>query len=601
MIAIEIQAVRAAMKKKGGAFKLGLASWSLMLVTGASCWFSSVHAAPRQNHPALSAIQNANIQVGGLERTYLYYVPRSLRANPALVFVFHAGNIDAEQMRAITGYEFERLADVNGFIVAYPNGFQKSWNDCRVRAPYPANLSNIDDPAFVRALIRRFHAEHAVDSSRVFAMGFSNGGHLVYRLALEMPNEIAAIAAVGANQPISEECDCFYSERPIAAMIINGDQDRINPYKGGRVTLPAGDTLGAVLSARATAEYFRARAGHQDEPVVYRYPDRDGDAETWVERLTWDSVALPEISLLTVHGGGHTIPQTKFRFPEIYGATNADVNSLEEIWKFFARQRVPQLYEATATIDGYKLHYRLGGSGPHLLMLHGFTLTSEQWAPQAKELMASHTVIAADLPGHGGSSPLPGVFSFEKAAQLMHELLDELNVQKVSGIGHSAGAMTLLHMAAQQPHRFEAMVLVDGPHYLGPEAKKIADEDKFALLKPEVQEFYRTLHPGGEQQVERIFQQYNGLVDNDERMAPEALTKLPVRTLLVWGDRDPAFPLEIPLEMYRSLPHAALWVIPWQGHTSLWPDLGGDAKVAARFVEVVRNFLAGNIVEPTWF
>lgn len=123
MIAIKIQAVRAAMKKKGGAFKPCLARWSLVLVTGVSCWFRSVHAAPRQNHLAPSAIQNANIQVGGLERTYLYYVPRSLSANPALVFVFHAGNIDAEQMRAITAYEFERLAEVNGFIVAYPKGF----------------------------------------------------------------------------------------------------------------------------------------------------------------------------------------------------------------------------------------------------------------------------------------------------------------------------------------------------------------------------------------------------------------------------------------------------------------------------------------------
>lgn len=560
-----------------------------------------VHAASPGQPKLASAIHAGSVQVGKLNRTYLYHAPKSLQANPPLVFVFHGGGIDAEKMREITAYEFERLADEHNFIVVYPNGFEKSWNGCRKRAPYPENLKNIDDPAFVRALIHHFRVEYGVDSSRVFAMGFSNGGHMVYRLALEMPNEFAAIAAVGANLPAEEDCDCLYSEKPVSVMIVNGTEDPINPFEGGEVKLPDGTNLGSVLSATATADYFRRLAGHHEKPAAHLYPDGDGNNATSAERLNWASGALPEVSLIKINGGGHTIPQNKFKLPEIYGSTNTDINSLEEIWKFFARQPAPQLREATASVDGYKLHYRIGGSGPHLLMLHGFTLTGQQWAPLAREFMASHTVIVADLPGHGGSSPLAGAYSFEKTAQLVHGLLDQLNVKQVRGIGHSGGGITLLHMAAQQPQRLEAMVLVDGPHYFGPEARKIAREDTWELLKPEVQEFYRTLHPGGQKQVENIFKQYNELSNTDEHIAPEVLATLPVRTLLVWGDRDPAFPVEMPLEMYRSLPNAALWVIPWQGHTPLWPDLGGDAKVAARFVEIVRDFLAGEIVQATWF
>lgn len=266
-----------------------------------------------------------------------------------------------------------------------------------------------------------------------------------------------------------------------------------------------------------------------------------------------------------------------------------------------AQQQTVEFREAAATVDSFTLHYRIGGSGPVLLMLHGFTLTGEQWVPFAKAFAESYTVVIADLPGHGGSSPLPGAFSYEKTARLMLGLLDTFGVEQVRGIGHSAGGITLLHMAAQQPQRLKAMVLIDAPHYFGPEIRKIARDDKLELLKPEVQEWYRTIHPGGEDQAVQIFQQYNGLEHTHEQITPEVLAALPVRTLLVWGNRDPAFPLEIPLELYRALPNAALWVIPGQGHTPLWVDMGGDPGAADRFVEISGDFLAGELKKADWF
>lgn len=265
--------------------------------------------------------------------------------------------------------------------------------------------------------------------------------------------------------------------------------------------------------------------------------------------------------------------------------------------------RVPaELRDAITKVESYKLHYRIGGSGPILVMLHGMTLTGEQWLPFAKDFTDSYTVVIADLPGHGGSSPQPNAFSFAKSAKLMHGLLDELGAERAYGIGHSAGGMILLHMAAQQPKRLKAMVLVDAPHYLGPEARKIAHEDTWGKLDPEVQEWYRTLHPGGQTQAENLFRQYNGFANSSEHVYPEVLKTLPVNTLIIWGDRDPAFPLETAMEMYRSLPNAALWVIPQQGHTPLWPDMGGDASAAATFARVAKEFLANEEVSKgKWF
>ena len=247
----------------------------------------------------------------------------------------------------------------------------------------------------------------------------------------------------------------------------------------------------------------------------------------------------------------------------------------------------------TATVGEHLIHCRIGGSGPTLLMLHGMTLTGAQWLPFAEHFTDSYRVIVADLPGHGGSSPLEGAFSFKQAAQLLHVLLDELKSSPVYGIGHSAGGITLLNMAVQQPERFEALVLVDGPHRIGSAGRKFVREDTWEALPGESKEWYRHMHPGGQPQAEFIYKQYNGLAESHEDIPVEVLKTLPMRTLLVWGDRDPYFPLELPMEMYHALPHAALWVIPGQEHTPLWVDMGGSVEAARLFTRMTTDFFAG--------
>ncbi len=290
--------------------------------------------APAPAAPDLKgALRRDSLQVGALTRSYLAYVPDRLAEHPALVLAFHGSNGNGQTMRVFTGFGFERLAEKYGFVVVYPDGFEGHWNDCRASGPYTANTLDVDDLGFVRALVRRFQDTHGVDPARVFATGFSNGGHMAYRLALEMPEAIRAVAAVGANLPTPDNLDCTPAGRPVAVMILNGDADPINPFEGGTVTIYGFGNRGRVHSAAATARYFGRLAGHDVDraaPAAHGAPG--------VARTRWAAPARPEVSLYAVRGGGHTIPQPYFRFPRLLGRTSTALDGPEEIWAFFARQ-----------------------------------------------------------------------------------------------------------------------------------------------------------------------------------------------------------------------------------------------------------------------
>jgi poly(3-hydroxybutyrate) depolymerase len=145
------------------------------------------------------------VQVGRLERAFLLRVPAEASAHPALVLAFHGGGGDGAAMPELVGRSLEPLAAEHDFLVAYPDGYAGHWNDCRGRATFPAKRLAVDDVGFVHALVQRLRREHHVDPTRVFALGFSNGGHMAYRLALEMPGEVAAAAAFARSGPQSLE------------------------------------------------------------------------------------------------------------------------------------------------------------------------------------------------------------------------------------------------------------------------------------------------------------------------------------------------------------------------------------------------------------
>jgi polyhydroxybutyrate depolymerase len=284
------------------------------------------------------------LEHGGHTRSYLLYVPPRLADPAPVVLVLHGSAASGERMRRATAGAFDVLADAHAAIVVYPDGHLDHWNDCRTAGGNPARAAAVDDVGFLRALLARLDADPAlqggrVDSRQVFAFGLSNGGHMGLRLALEAPDLVAGVTAVAAALPVASNSGCAATGRAVPVLLINGDRDPISPYGGGTVTMlgPLGNR-GDVQSALASAQYFQELAGHRSAPFEHRYPDDDPGDGTVAVRRVWTAPGRPEVALITIHGGGHTIPHPRKQFPRIFGRTSHDISAAAEAWRFFLRQ-----------------------------------------------------------------------------------------------------------------------------------------------------------------------------------------------------------------------------------------------------------------------
>ncbi len=291
---------------------------------------------PDPGEPAALPVETLVVQ--GLRRTVRFHRPEKLAHGPAVVLVLHGSGGDGERIRRFTDSAFERMADREGFIVAYPDALGGQWHDCRSQAPYQAALAGVDDVDFLRAVVRRAAEIAGRAPVGACAVGYSNGGHMVFRLALEAPQEFAGLAAVAAHLPVAEECDCAAAGRPVSILLLSGTEDSINPWSGGPVRPPGGPLLAHVLSAEQTAAHFVELAGIADEPEIDRLPNAVSDDECRGERRVWRAANGHEVALLVIHGGGHTLPGAGTRFPEtVVGRICRDFEGAEEVWQFFDR------------------------------------------------------------------------------------------------------------------------------------------------------------------------------------------------------------------------------------------------------------------------
>ena len=233
------------------------------------------------------------------------------------------------------------------------------------------------------------------------------------------------------------------------------------------------------------------------------------------------------------------------------------------------------------------LFFRDSGTGDPLLLLHGFTGCGDDWQHVFAEPLADFRIIAPDLPGHGRSPNPRSDFKFADIARDVFALLDQLNIDRVKAIGMSAGANTLLHMATQQPRRVSALVHVSGTPRFPDQARQImrtmTEETRTDAEWAEM----RTRHHLGDDQIRALWRHARAFADDrdDMNFTAATLSAITARTLIVHGDRDPLYPVEFAVELFRGIPDAALWVVPNGGHG---PIFGNQA---AAFVETAAAFL----------
>jgi pimeloyl-ACP methyl ester carboxylesterase len=121
----------------------------------------------------------------------------------------------------------------------------------------------------------------------------------------------------------------------------------------------------------------------------------------------------------------------------------------------------PQIISRDAKIDNVQLHYLTAGSGPAVILLHGFAETSRMWRPLIPLLAEKFTVIAPDLPGIGDSSIPADQIDMLSAAREIHELVRSLKIDKARVVGHDIGLMVAYAYAAQFPNETKKLALMD--------------------------------------------------------------------------------------------------------------------------------------------
>lgn len=286
--------------------------------------------------PAVGTVSEEWVETpDGRQRHFRLYVPTTLRAGESspLLIALHGGLGSSGQFAANSG--FDELAEANGFIVVYPDGIRaipdrpglQTWNGGYCCGP--AARQEVDDVGYVRFLIDLLEGRFAVDSTRIFAAGHSNGAIMAYRLACELSDRIAAIGVQAGSLGIDE---CQPPQR-VSVVHIHGLADTNHPIDGGMGTGVSGVTF---RSGRIAVATFAAIAGCDNEPVINDIPSNPD-----VEVSMWSNCSSgTAVQLITVEGASHAwmghAAQSEAA-AALVGEPYLDFDSSRAIWSFVSR------------------------------------------------------------------------------------------------------------------------------------------------------------------------------------------------------------------------------------------------------------------------
>jgi polyhydroxybutyrate depolymerase len=321
------------------------------------------------------ADKEESITVEDVTRNFLVHLPNGYDAHKKypVVLVIHDRDNDAADMSRISG--FDQTADQFGSIVIYPNAVHERWlsggedsggsrNGGYGRqhggggggmggggigggghrgggGGYPGGsggggqhsaAQTTNNLAYFNALLDQVETEYSIDTTRVFATGFSEGALVDFQLGCNLSYRIAAIAPLGATLPKSEADICKdWNGRPVALLMIEGTSEPVMPYKGRTQPAPA-------LSAEDTVKTWSKMDGcsGKSQQTKLNPPDKS-DLETRVDTFS-DCQQGTQVSLYSIQEGGHFWPggEQPYVPANRIGKTNAGFNADEIIWKFFA-------------------------------------------------------------------------------------------------------------------------------------------------------------------------------------------------------------------------------------------------------------------------
>lgn len=244
--------------------------------------------------------------------------------------------------------EWPNLADREKVILIIPNGINpttgdadgnnQKWNDCRKESQDPSQFSTANDIDFIAKLIDWSKNNLPIDKARIYASGVSNGGMMVYKLAIELGDKLAGAAVFLANMSADSECD--KPQTPIPIFIMNSTNDPMIPFEGGIIT----GSRGMVLSAEETLNIWVKLNYLNTQKRTNKYlidlnPD---DGSRIIKNEFNRPLGNPPVAFYVVVDGGHTVPSIKYPLPKsltenLLGNQNRDIEGVVEAWKFLRK------------------------------------------------------------------------------------------------------------------------------------------------------------------------------------------------------------------------------------------------------------------------
>lgn len=248
------------------------------------------------------------------KRTYEIFIPQTYNQNNPipLVFAFHGSGGDGAGMRILTA--FDDHAKERNFIVCYPDAAVANWNEgcnCNI-----ASRLGIDDIGFIEYLIDKISQNYNIDTNRIFAAGYSQGGFFANNLACKLSDKFSKTAVVcgAVSNQLSDGC---FPANNTSVLMIQGTNDQSVLYNG----IPSGNF--SYLSAKESSKFWANKNGCNIEPITESLPDKGDPAITVLKDTYLDCDNNVSVVLYSVFNGSHGW----YKSP--------DINSTETIVKFF--------------------------------------------------------------------------------------------------------------------------------------------------------------------------------------------------------------------------------------------------------------------------
>lgn len=255
------------------------------------------------------------------------------------------------------------------------------------------------------------------------------------------------------------------------------------------------------------------------------------------------------------------------------------------------------------TFKGRKIAYRVEGEGPAVVLIHGFLASQSMWNYFRRKLSAKFKVVTVDLPGHGDSEIIGSVHSMSLMAEVVHELLQKLGIDRMVMVGHSMGGYVALAYARMHTASLRGLVLFHSHAGADTKEAKLNRDRAIQVIRSDRSGFIMNFFPDlfAPENVVRCQKKIQVLKESAEKIKPEAIAaalegmkirpdsydllreaEFPV--LFIAGKKDPRIPVSLVLDQLTLPSRSELCLLDNVGHMGFIESKKETCKVIRHFM-----------------